>query len=258
MESCYYISQIIASVFIVGGVIVALWQYFLSRNDSKTNLAVIQVQRAIDLSEYYKDNILNYYPAIQYVFDRCGLSSVMESIRLDQLDAFDQSELSRLFSKEQVDKLKAAQVSREFTQAVLEANEIYGLGLRMPGLQISKQTDDDDVETVTLKVHGQTVVRAFMTDVKNKALNNLEFFAMHFSHNTADDSVVYQSLHQTYLEMVHLLYYFIAGLNNDASDKYYTNTIALFKSWKYRKLSQMKAQSDKTSDVVLKGTTVGN
>jgi hypothetical protein len=67
--------------------------------------------------------------------------------------------------------------------------------------------------------------------VLNEILNNLEFFAMHFTHGTADDSVVYQSLHQSYIETIRLLYYDIAANNIPGESKLYTNTIELYNKW---------------------------
>ena len=64
METLYYTTQIISSIFVVGGVVVAVWQYSLSCQDTRTNLEITHVQRAIDLSDYYQDNLLRHLPPI--------------------------------------------------------------------------------------------------------------------------------------------------------------------------------------------------
>lgn len=63
-------------------------------------------------------------------------------------------------------------------------------------------------------------------------LNNLEWFSMHFKNGVADDDVVYQSLHQSFLETVRLLYTQIAVLNDIPYEKYFINTIWLYNNWK--------------------------
>lgn len=80
-ETLYYSSQIISSIFVIGGVVIAVWQYYLSSKSMKTDLEIQQVQRAIDLSEYYKNNILKHYPAIKYIFDETGISKKYKTQR---------------------------------------------------------------------------------------------------------------------------------------------------------------------------------
>lgn len=43
--------------------------------------------------------------------------------------------------------------------------------------------------------------KAFMIDEVSGVLNNIEYFAMNFAHGVADDSVVYRSLHQSYIDI---------------------------------------------------------
>lgn len=62
-------------------------------------------------------------------------------------------------------------------------------------------------------------------------LNTLEYFSMAFIQNVADDDVVYQSLHQTFLAMVKYFYFFIAFSNKNVENKYYTNISELYKLW---------------------------
>ncbi len=57
IETLYYTTQIISSIFVISGVVIAVWQYYLTSKSTKTEIEIQQVQRAIDLSEYYKDNI---------------------------------------------------------------------------------------------------------------------------------------------------------------------------------------------------------
>lgn len=62
-------------------------------------------------------------------------------------------------------------------------------------------------------------------------LNNLEYFCMYFNIGIADDLVVYQSIHQSFFDIIKILYFDIALENNEGKDKYYTNIIKLYSKW---------------------------
>ncbi len=129
LEALYYTSQISSSIFVISGVVIAIWQYYLSSQNAKTNLEILQVQRAIDLSEYYKDHILNCFPAVYYVFNHTGVSEIINCIHFNQLIDFDIYELNRLFTSSQIKQLKEIQESEYFTKRILEACTIYNLDL---------------------------------------------------------------------------------------------------------------------------------
>lgn len=74
-------------------------------------------------------------------------------------------------------------------------------------------------------------------------LNNLEYFAMAFTHKTADESVIYQSLHNSYISVVRLLYYDISSNNRDGESKLFTNVIELYNIWKE------KSEQQKTDEI---------
>lgn len=65
-------------------------------------------------------------------------------------------------------------------------------------------------------------------------MNTLEWFAMNCRYGLADEAIIYQSLHQTYLAMVWLLYFYISSYNTSKTDKYFTNVIWLFERWRKR------------------------
>ena len=66
---------------------------------------------------------------------------------------------------------------------------------------------------------------------------------MNFNYNIADESVVYQSLHKTFLEVVYLLYYNIAVNNEPGDKKLFTNIIELYNLW------QKKSEETKNEEL---------
>lgn len=255
-EILYYFCQIISSIFVTSGVIIAVWQYYLSSKSEKNNLEVIQVQRAIDLSEYYKDNILKYYPGIRYVFDSTKIMDILDTVKISQLQDFDIHELNRLFTPQQIQSLRSIQQSDRFCTAVLQANEIYGLNLDIRRTQ-SITFSSGGKKEITVTFDKQLII-AFLGNLINDLLNNMEFFALHFKHNTADESVVYQSLHKTYLEIVKAMYYYIANANSDPTSKLYTNVTWLFDVWRTKKEVQTAERSAKSKLIESHGTIIGN
>ena len=256
MEILYYTTQIISSIFVVGGVVIAVWQYYLSCQDAKTNLEVIQVQRAIELSEYYKDNILRYLPAIYYIFDCSGASKILKTVRPEQMLHFHKQELHQVLSKEQITDLQKLTTTEQFLQCVIEANDIFNLNLKFRTKR--EFTQNTDKKEVTVYVNVDSILNNFLSQLINLTLNNMEYFALHFRHNVADESVVYQSLHKTYIDAVQYLYYYICNHNEDSSDKLYTNVTWLYHQWYDAQQQQNIAISEKSNMLQRHGTIVGN
>ncbi len=256
LETLYYSSQIASSIFVISGVVIAVWQYYLSSKSARTDLEIVQVQRAIDLSEYYKDHILKYFPAVYYVFNHTGISEIINTIHLDQLTDFDVYELKRLLTSSQIAQLKEIQNSAHFTKRILEADTIYNLNLNKYKLKTT--LEKNDILQQNISANDSYIILSFFSRLIDDLLNNMEFFALHFSHNTADESVIYQSLHQTYLQIVRYTYYEIAQSNTDSASKYYTNVIWLFQKWRQRKDEQNTARSIQSQSLQSSGTIIYN
>ena len=116
----------------------------------------------------------------------------------------------------------------------------------------------DDKKKKICKIDTESVSVAFMSNLINRVLNNMEFFALHFKHKTADESVIYQSLHQTYLRSIPYLYYYIANANSDPSEKLYTNVIWLYEEWNKTKNQKIAEHAEKCASIIVDGTIVNN
>lgn len=253
-ESLYYSSQIVSAFFVISGVVIAIWQYYLSCNESKRNIDVICVQKAIDLSEYYKDNILAYMAPLRYIFDNSGISEILSNIKVTQIEHFDEKELQGFLKKDDIKKLKKKQEGKEFFKVVLNANYIYNLGLNEDLIKIYQNKENDtDLEPIDSEV-----LSTFLGKLITRVLNNMEYFSLHFTHNVADESVVYKSLHQTYIKLVWMLYYNIANANPLSPIKFYTNTIELYELWNTRATAEQENFASEVRKLSNKGTVVDN
>lgn len=256
LERLCWTFQIISSIFVIAGVVIAVWQYYLSSRDSRTNLEIIQVQRAIDLSEYYKDNILAYFPAIRYIYEESGIQKYFDKVKPEQMESFDAQELTTVFSDDDIEKLKQIQKSDKFVEAVMNANLSYHLGLDIVGIESREQVIKNGTREKKVLIRKDSVTIAFMSNLILKVLNNMEFFALHFNHGTADESVVYQSLHASYIEIVTGMYYYIAKGNRKTEDKLYTNVVWLYNVWMERKKNQEEKRQSQVKQIESHGTRI--
>lgn len=259
LEIVYYASQIISSIFVITGVVIAVWQYFITARSQLNQLSVDRIQKAIDLSEYYKDNILHKSTPIRFVYEQSGIIDLIKNVDKDKMIRFEESEAGILLEKDKYDKLKAKTKTKKFSNAVLAADYIYGLKISKD-IIISGDNQDGNDEDIkkAVELKGEMAAKAFMIDEVSGVLNNIEYFAMNFAHGVADDSVVYRSLHQSYIDIMQLLYFNISNLNNSSSDKYYLNAIELYNKWKSQKDRDINEKNiiDMTREAKNKGTIV--
>ena len=250
IEILYYTSQVISAIFVISGVVIAVWQYYLASIDSKRNKDLICVQKAVDLSEYYKDNILCYYAAINYIFDHSGINEILLKIDKTKIKHFDDKELHVFLSDNDIEKLKALQKSEQFFSVVIKADLIYNLGLRRDAI-----IKDDDAQN-SFSATSCEILSRFVNKLITTVLNNTEYFALHFTHNVADETVVYKSLHQTYVGIVRMLYYHIAIKNPLSRSKYFTNIIELYNIWNNQTLEEDEIFVQDLRTMTNKGTVI--
>lgn len=196
---------------------------------------MITIQKSIDLAEFYKSKILNVYSAISYVYEQSGTKDILKAINISKIESFDDTELNQLLTIEKREQLKVKQTSSEMIQAIIEADKIYRLDLNFGKEVTNVENVGNGAKKVTVQLNNAMIVHSFYTEVVQEMLNDLEIFALHFEHGTADETAVYQSLHQTYLEIVQTMYYQIATANKTVEARYYTNIIDLYLKWNKRK-----------------------
>lgn len=251
LSNVYYITQIFTSVAVVVGGIVGVWQYSLTSRAERAKMNTDCIQRAIDLAEYYKNNILKKYVVVQYVYKQSGLMDIVHKINSKDLLNFDKKELYELLTKADINEIEKIRETDTFIRTVIEADKIYNLNFNLEkNAKIEKNVENGEV---AFTIQKGIIIQKFMGNIVTEILNNLEYFAMHFTHETADESVVYQSLHQTYLIMVYVLYYNIAIMNEMDASKYYTNVIELYKNWNIKDEAEKKERVNAVRGYTSKG-----
>lgn len=249
LENTYYISQIMTSIFVILGTVIAVWQYILSSKEARKLQDKERVQKAIDLAGYYKDNILSKTLLIIHIYKAAGITDILNKIDFQKIEYFDMHELEENISTSDQDFLKNAIKSKKMIDALVEESEMTKIWEDCKEIEF---TEKDGKKIKTLKVAPIAILHRFQKEL-NEILNNLEFFAMHFTHEAADDSVIYQSLHQSYLSTVKLLYYDIAVNNKPGDTKLYTNVIELYNKWSEKAREQKAIETRAVRGNIIKG-----
>ncbi len=243
------VSQILSALFVIVGTVIAVWQYYLSSKSNIIKLDTDRVQKAIDLSRYYKDEILHPYSSLKYVYIKAGITNILAKEKT-KMKEFDDYELHEIFADNELTKLKEKFNSIEYVRAIIELNQRYDFGMQL----CKKFENEDDLEKIT-EEDKSNIIKCFNAKFCTPVMNNIEHFAMYFTHNVADESVIYQSLAPTYLEMCRFFYYNIAICSKSGQTKLYRNLKNLYEIWNKR---TEEARRQIREHEVAEGTIVGS
>lgn len=238
---------IFSIIFIGFGVIIAYWQYTFER-------CRVRTQQAVSLAGYYKDTIIEDIIHIISINRSIGIMDILDkNLRLEQMKEFDMEEMKSLLGGN-YDIINKKIESKDFLEVLAKSSFLYGFAEECQ--TDKKVTLTEEEKTISVSFDLMSLQRKY-SQVVLRTLNALEYFAMHFTHNTADESVVFQSLHQSYLQITKCLYYEIAKNNTNVigEGKYYTNLVELFHIWRDRTLEKRKKDIDRTR-TTSKGTVV--
>lgn len=194
---------------------------------------------ACELAKYYAQHIIDEF---QFVLDVLVLSKLNERIEqlfpYDDISDLDRKELDKLLQRaettfEAVEKeMTLISPLAIYSAKILTAKTISERHLIAEEYLVRKKQEDGEVPMIGI-AHESLLQNEFSGKITT-LLNNLEHFAMSCRYGLADEEMLYQSLHQTYISQVRLLYFYICRNNTTNEDKVYTNLIWLFNLWKDR------------------------
>jgi hypothetical protein len=211
-----------------------------------------RIEKAIDLSGYYKDNILSGGAIINEIFTRAGILNIQSNIRDGKIKEFDIHELEENLTQNEIKRIEKILISKELLQAMAEIS----LTEEIKGANKTKKVevvDGKEVKTVSFESNELTIC---LESLISDTLNNMEYFAMHFVHKVADESVVYQSLHKSFLSLCEAMYYLISSRNKNGNDKTFINVIELYNIWNDRLHCQKRAEVENKRKNIIKGTSL--
>lgn len=164
--------------------------------------------KAIDMAKYFMDEILMGLAIIGKEFTAKGIDKILRKHKFFKYEDFDKNELDTLFTEKEIKEL---------------SKKIGDIKVDLP-VELGK--------TVNVNIGSFCAI----------ILNKLEYMCMYLSSRVADDSYIYNSLHQVFLNSVQLLYFNIANLNVDEKDKYYRNIIDVYNNWKNKYLKEQNKE----------------
>lgn len=228
MSGCFLTNptfwQTVGSIATAGALIFTMWQnrYIKAQTAAaiksyEYNCGWQEKEKAAELAKFYADQMM---PKIAYINAISAVyRDLLVDIKDDEMSRFTLSELQSLTSKniyEQIyDRIQKCGIERfQLARTFLPSN------------MKAEFVKSEDVST--------TLYAMEFAFVSSQLLNELEYFSMCFTSGVADETIVYQSLHQTFFSTIKMLYYKIAAPNDVTKDKYYTHTIKLYKLWRDR------------------------
>lgn len=216
------------------------------RKTYKYNCDWQEKEKAAELAQMYKNDILPSVSYIGKVLKETGIMDLLSNINADNIEYFNQTELFRLTNRNISERIERTQsdfknisVLFVWRQVFIQRcnRKVHNINPTLIRRWIDSESGAKDAEGNKIVISDedkQTLLDSLWFEyasIVSDTLNDLEYFAMNFISGVADDSVVFQSLHQTYITLVQLLYYNIAIQNEHEKDKYYTNVIELYKRW---------------------------
>lgn len=229
------IISILGDVATTATIVFLFLERLFSRRTYRYNCEWQEKNKAVELAALYKNEILNSNSYITYLFDRLGIIQILKHAYHSDLELFTRSELDEFLSQADIECIREILKNPDNYSVFLEGQSRYVLEHRgiqlLPQSELEKMFEKDEEKIREFKTY---LMQKQYYDVLDHLLNSLEYFAMYFNTGVADEKVVYQSLHQTYLRLVRALYFEIALRNDSPKDMYYTNIINLYITWSRR------------------------
>lgn len=257
--------SLIANIAIVFSLLFAGYQTMLNKKSYDLSNDRAEKEKAIELAELYAKEVIPRLSYIYAIYDQIGISQIISKLKSDKLTQFDKDELSDLLSSADLESIEKALENIDYSillknKITLSKKEHFSISFYYKvqnKLQLQKSTDifTVDFKAVQEALENTTIdVEKFYSNLKmlqfdylnarkefiaqkNELLNILEYFCMYFNTGVAAENVVYQSLHQSFLDVVKICYFDIAKFNETGKDKYYTNIIDLYNLWNTRYLN---------------------
>lgn len=209
--------------------LIALRVYFYQRNEKRK-------QKAYELALAYADHFLPLFRIIGAILEEIGMRTYIR--RIDSMIRFDNSELNQF--------LQGWGISLQTINEMLEKinRDVIEMCIAKTGCNIKYRWDYKLISRQA-KIDQPMLYRIGFEKMVINVLNELETMAMLFRYNIADESIVYQSLHQSFLSHMVNWFYFISYENYTNESKYYENLIWLYYKWYERKKKKFIQSSKK-------------
>jgi len=214
--------DIVAGMLSVAAVIISIIAYYRVKNLGR-------VEKAHDLAEYYGDLLDDISLLIVIISEHKEIMPLINKIDPKEIGLFSKDELQKKYKEPEMAVLRKFFMEKAVDPVLVQ--KWFTIARRQINFDDAITEKDLDA-AAEMK---QEIIRSEFELLVTRFINKLEWFSMAFTSRLANDKVVYQSLHQSFLEIVKLLYFRISYENNNTYDKYFVNIIHLFLRWRERR-----------------------
>lgn len=209
-------------------VVCAILTYFNQRNRSKKDTAN-------NLAAHYNSVILEKEKYISSVYNRAELFHVIKNtISLNEMEEFDRDELNKILDDKKIDFYSFKRRITEIDPVIILNCKIILTGNAAERESTYSGFVVTDGITGEQRVQNASILYMDFNQQIDDLLNQLEWFAMNCHYGLADETILFQPLHQSFLAMVWMLYPTICMKNDKTKGMFYTNVIWLFLKWRNR------------------------
>jgi len=201
---------------------VALFAYKFQRQENRK-------VRAQNIAKLYAEEIIPTMRFINEIMERIGATKYIKFFC--DFKKFDGKESDILLDKAGITKEEFEKLFQKIDKDMIRKVALFSR-VAQKELLLYNEIDDFDCSDYA------RVFNCFVIDF----LNKLEAFAILLKYNVADEKIIYQALHQTFIKNMPQWYFFIARHNTLDENRYYDNVIWLFDCWSKRQ----EKQSEKT------------
>lgn len=216
---------------IFGTIFTLIWAMF--EYDKRRIIA--QQQRASEIADIFSSEIVEKLSLISEVLlenkDFSEKLKKIDSRKLIRFDIFELKEITDCRNDKELD---------DFVRSILKV--------------INSEYVQKKYEEKLEKMYSEEERKKFsnkFTMLIQVTLNRLEFLCMNISSNAAGSQFIYQSLHQTFLQTIHILSVVMSSKNINNVDKYFTNIIAVYNMWNKEKIKNIE-KFNKTNQKIAK------
>ena len=235
-------AEIISAIFVISGSFVAVSQYWITSKSSIIKMDTERINKGIDLANFYKEKVLTPYSMIKVIYKEIGLFDALRKEK-NKMKKFTNEELTSIFSDEEIKSFIDKQSSEDFIKSLIILNDTFNLNIN--GCETVTSSINNGKGTIEFAVNTKKALTDFYSTYVSDLLNNVELFAMYFTHNVADESVIYQSIYPTYIELCQTLYFDISKCSVPGQPMLYRNLNQLYLTW----LKKMNNSREKINDI---------
>lgn len=260
-------------------------QLKLARKDYEAKFTYQKREKATEMAKEFEQFVVNS-TFITDLLERTSLTKILSSLKINDnnkliFEEFNQNEMEEILKQDKIEKVLAenkiegnvyvfkeiykidysiiAHMAQDFFKDNEYRKENIDYLASINGFkyfsekELREKTDNKIEDKIKYNKSLSYFKKKLDYDMKEmyfKNLNKLEYIAMNFISDIADDKIVYNSLHQLFFSYVELNYFYIAALNsNGKKDKFYMNIIELYKKWKTKYIEDLIAEKNKIREI---------